>query len=293
MTHRKEYEAWIDDAAVGALDPRRERELLAHTNECDACREAYQHARELAALVDRGVESLVAGEPSPHFATRLRARIAEEQPASRPIWPTWKPVAAGLATAVALAMLIALLLPRHRRVGPNQVQPNPNTTLAARIQAPIAAKNSSTNPPRRAGQSRVRGGYPPTPELARRTTPSRMHLASRFGSHDKHPVRLSWASRAADGRSAGSSSAVARHNSPANPEVPEVIVPPGQMEAVMQLAADIRSGRIDGKQFFAEQAHAQKNMQQPIDIAPIQIKPIEIPPLPIKPAEAPSDSTAP
>lgn len=61
----------------------------------------------------------------------------------------------------------------------------------------------------------------------------------------------------------------------------------------MQLAADIRSGRIDGKQFFAEQAHAQKNMQQPIDIAPIQIKPIEIPPLPIKPAEAPSDSTAP
>ena len=293
MTHRKQYEAWIDDAAVGALDPRRERELLAHTNECDGCREAYQHARELAALVDRGVESLVAGEPSPHFATHLRGRIAQEQPASRSMRSTWTPAAAGLVSAVAIAVLIVLLLPKHRRFEPNAVRPNLNMTSSAHIQSPVAVERPATNPPRQAGQSQVRDGYAPRPQVARRTTPSRVQLASRFGSHDKHAVRLSWASRKPDARAPGPSLAVSRHKSPADPEVPEVIVPPGQLAAVMQLAADIRSGRIDGKQFLAEQAEAQKNMQQPIDIAPIEIKPIEIPPLPVKPAETPSDPTPP
>ncbi|HEX5423196.1 MAG TPA: hypothetical protein VFW94_06585 [Candidatus Acidoferrales bacterium] len=298
MTHREEYERWIDDAAVGALDPRRERELLAHAGECDSCREAYQHARELAAMVDRGVESLVAGEPSPHFTTRLRARIAEEQPASRSIWPTWKPAAAGLVSAVALAVLIAVLLPKHRPFGPNAVRPNPNMTSAARIQAPVAAESPTAKPPRRVGQSRVRGGYPPAPEVARRTMPSRTQLASRSGSHDKRAVRLPWASRdlasrALDRRAAGLPSADGRRNSPAEPELPDVIVPPGQLAAVMQLAADIASGRIDGKQFLAEQAETQKNMQKPIDIAPIEIKPIEIPPLSVRPPQTPSDPTAP
>lgn len=290
MTHRKQYEQWIADAALGALDPRRERELLSHVGECDVCREAYQRARELAALVDRGIESLVAGEPSPHFAARLRARIAEEQPARRFAWLTWRPIAAYLGTAAVLAaLLIFLLLPKHRHFGSDAVRTNPSTPSAAQIQAPIAANHPTTN------QVQVRRRYPPAPEATQRTTPSRVQFASRFGSHDKRAVGLSRASRgpasrASDRHAAGPSSAVARRNSPTEPEV---LVPPGQLDAVMQLATDISSGRIDGKRFIAEQAEAQKNMQEPLDIAPIEIKPIEIPLLPTKPAVAPSDSTAP
>ncbi|HTU35126.1 MAG TPA: hypothetical protein VMF66_15090 [Candidatus Acidoferrum sp.] len=280
MTHRKEYERWIDDAALGALDPRRERELLSHAGECDACREAYQHAHELAALVDRGIESLIAGEPSPHFATRLRARITDEQPGSRSVWLTWKPVAAGLVSAVALAVMTVLLLPKHRHFGNDVVLSNPNTTSAARIQAPVAAQSPTTN------RVQVRRGYPPAPEATRRTKPSRVQFASRFGGHDKRAARLSWASHG----QGESPRAFQRRNSSTEPQV---LVPAGQLEAVMQLAADIRSGRINGKQLAAEQAEAQKDMQKPIDIPRIEIKPIEIAPLPTKPLEAPSDSTAP
>jgi hypothetical protein len=70
----EKYSGWMTDAALGEL--RAERELLAHAMECDACREALSHARAVHDFVDRGVESLVAGEPSPHFATNLRRRIA-------------------------------------------------------------------------------------------------------------------------------------------------------------------------------------------------------------------------
>lgn len=258
MTRCDKYEAWIDDAVLGALDARSERELLAHAGECDACRDAHQHARELAALVDRGVESLVAGEPSPHFAARLRARIADEPPISRSIWLSWKPVAAGLVSAVALAVLIVLLLPTHRPFGPNAVRPNPNTAAAAHIQSPIAAENPTTN------QARVHRDYPPAPEAARRTTPSRAQFASRFGSHDKRAARFPLAFRSPDGRALRSSSAVGRHNSPADPEV---IVPPGQLEAVMQLVADTRSGRIDSKQFLPDR----KQTQQPLKIDSIEV----------------------
>ncbi|MGH9734809.1 MAG: anti-sigma factor family protein [Candidatus Acidiferrales bacterium] len=270
MSECEKHEQWISDAALGAFEPRRERELLAHAGECDACREAYQHARELAALIDRGVESLVAGEPSSHFAARLRSRIAGEQPRRQFAWLAWRPFAAGLVSVVALALLIAVLLPKHRHFGPDAVRPNPTTPSAARIQAPVAAESPTTNPPRRAGQNRVRGGVPPPPQAARRTTPSHPQVASRFGSHGKSAVRLSWASRNPDARTPGSSSAVGRHNSPTEPEV---LVPPGQLEAVMQLAADIRSGRIDRKQFIAEQRETDK---------PLKIDPIEIPPL-VKP----------
>src|SRR5690348_6590053 len=153
MNSCEKYSKWIDGAAVGALEPKRERELLAHISTCEACREAYQHGREIAALIDGGVQSLVAGEPSAQFATRLRARIAEEQPIRRFVWLTWKPISAGLVGAVALAVLIVLLLPKHRRFGPNTARPNPNTTSAANIQSPAAAESTTTNSPRQAGRS--------------------------------------------------------------------------------------------------------------------------------------------
>ena len=63
----EKYSGWLTDAALGELRTEREPELLAHAMECDACREALSHARQVRDFVDRGVESLVAGEPSPHI----------------------------------------------------------------------------------------------------------------------------------------------------------------------------------------------------------------------------------
>lgn len=109
----QKYSGWLTDAALGELRAEREPELLAHAMECDACREALNHAREVRQFIDRGVESLVAGEPPPQFATNLRRRIAQESEQQlRSPWIAWVPVVAGaLALAVVLAIMVA-----HSRV---------------------------------------------------------------------------------------------------------------------------------------------------------------------------------
>lgn len=223
MSSCEKYGDWMRDAALGALAPRRERRLLEHVRECDACRKAYQHTRELAGMVDRGVESLVAGEPSPHFAARLRARIAEEPSPARLAWLTWKPLAASLAVA---ALIAAVVLFR----GLQRANPRPTAGLVR----PEANSNASR----------------PASDLRPRSQGSNEHprLAVRGPSHRQ---------------------LVARHT-PSRRE-PEVIVQPGQLEAVMQFAAEIRSGHIDGKQVIA----ANLELDKPLEIKSIEIAPLE------------------
>ncbi len=72
------YSGWMTDAALGELAAKREPELLAHAMECAAYREALGHARKVREFVERGVESVAAGEPAPGFAMRLWRRIARK-----------------------------------------------------------------------------------------------------------------------------------------------------------------------------------------------------------------------
>jgi hypothetical protein len=108
----QKYSGWLTDAALGELRAEREPELLAHAMECDACREALNQAREIRQSIDRGVESLVAGEPTPQFATNLRRRIAQKAESLQSPWMAWAPVIAG---AIALAVVLAIMV-AHLRV---------------------------------------------------------------------------------------------------------------------------------------------------------------------------------
>jgi len=145
----EKYSGWLTDAALGELRAEREPELLAHASECDACREALGHARAVREFVDRGVESLVAGEPSPQFATRLRRRIAQESQPQRSPWAGWAPVIAG---ALALAVLLAIMVtrrPLHDRSNPSIASvanpaPAPSGALAASAVIPQAVKRSES-----------------------------------------------------------------------------------------------------------------------------------------------------
>lgn len=58
-------------------------------------------------------------------------------------------------------------------------------------------------------------------------------------------------------------------------EVPEVIVQPGQMEAVMQFARMLNSGQIDGAKLLADL----KAPDKPLEVQPLEIKPLEMPEL--------------
>lgn len=57
--------------------------------------------------------------------------------------------------------------------------------------------------------------------------------------------------------------------------VPEVLVPPGQMEAVMQFAQALNRRQIDGMKLLADL----KAADQPLEVQPLEIKPLETPEL--------------
>jgi anti-sigma factor RsiW len=232
MNRCEKYSDWITDSATGGLAPNREPELLAHAAECDACREAYNHAREIAAFVDRGVESLVSAEPSAQFHTRLRARIAAERIAARPNWAGWAPMAAGV---FALAALLLILVLRTQR---------PNSPSIANNTEPASL---SLQPSNRPSPSTTQNS-PAAPNARRRTTP-------------KHPK---------------------------SPSQPEIIVPPGQLAAITQFAAAIRSGHIDGDKLLA----AEEQTNAPLEIKPLEIVPL-VPPQPDVAPDATEDSGRP
>jgi len=136
----EKYSGWMIGAALGALRAADEAELRAHASGCRDCRGEWDAMRALVAAVDRGVQAMVAGEPSPNFAARLRARIAEERaPAAWP-WLTWPRItAAALAAAVLLAVLLVRAPQRGRQLAPitantpaQSILPVPSESLAPR-----------------------------------------------------------------------------------------------------------------------------------------------------------------
>ena len=68
---------------------------------------------------------------------------------------------------------------------------------------------------------------------------------------------------------------VRQRAAPEIPEVPEVIVEPGQMEAVMRFAQMLNSGQIDGAKLLADL----KAPDKPLEVQPLEIKPLETPEL--------------
>lgn len=227
MDRCEKYADWIADAAAGGLMPGRETQLLGHTEECDACREAYRRARELAACVDRGVASLVAGEASPYFASRLRARIAEERAPVRSLWRGRKPVVTGLLVA---AVVVVAVVSR----GPLRHDPQQKNIHGGDDEPAVASPWASNS------------GRAATPLV-----PSRRRVGtSQPNSQRRGTLRT----------------VLARSQ-------PEVLVPPGQLDAILQFARAVGSGEIDGQQLLAAQEEAEK----PLEIAPLEIAPLSPP----------------
>jgi anti-sigma factor RsiW len=135
----EKYSGRLTDAALGELRAEHETELLAHALECEACREALGHARAVRDFVDRGVESLVAGEPSPRLAAQLRRRIAQECESPRFSWMAWGPVMAG---ALALATVLVIMFARR----PMHTTSDPSVASAVSPLSALPAASATSGP---------------------------------------------------------------------------------------------------------------------------------------------------
>ena len=164
--------------ALGKMSPKRELELLAHVAECEWCRETYNHAKAVRALLDDSVEALVAAEPSAQFMTRLRAKLASEPAPSRWNWDLWRffedQSGERLSYAVGAFVLATILIvaivgsPRRHIAAPSSVE-----VLGTSFAPPIAAtpaseiSNRSMNPerPRKPSSARLVSSPNSQPEV--------------------------------------------------------------------------------------------------------------------------------
>ena len=103
----------MSGCALGQSPPLLQSELATHIANCAACRRAHERAQRAADLIDRGMELLVAGEPSPQFAARLYERMAVE-PLARNFWARRFPIAASVLLGVSLAAVVVITYVNRR-----------------------------------------------------------------------------------------------------------------------------------------------------------------------------------
>ena len=158
MTSCEEYFGWMTEAALGALPAARAGELRAHASRCEACRSEWEAVSALVAALDRAAAALVAGEPLPQFAARLRARIAEEPAPSAWLLPAWPRLAAALAAAAALLAVLVVRSPERTSRGTAPVTNRANAVAASRAAGAEPAAHHAAAPlsraPRRAAGDR-------------------------------------------------------------------------------------------------------------------------------------------
>jgi hypothetical protein len=176
--------------------------------------------------MDRGVETLVAGEPSPQFMARMRARIAAEpvpKPWSWDAWRIWEQASRQhlfyAASAIVLATLLLVVVtgfPRRSVSPPSVAEVTPATSVTASTATDSSKSSSNPEHPRR-------------------------KLAS--GPAPRFRIRRE----------------------------PEVLVPKGELLAVVKFYEAVHSAPVDSEQLYA----AQEEPQKPLELKPIEITPLE------------------
>ena len=151
----EKYANRLVDAALGKPQRRRDATLLAHLSACASCAEEFRRAQWLRSSIDRGVETVVSGDPSPQFVAQIRSQIAAVPAPARAIVAVWAP--AGVVAA-ALAVLLASSVLR----GPQE--DNDRSTIVA----------NPTNPPAAIVHASARPAtLPPRPTLVHSKRPAR------------------------------------------------------------------------------------------------------------------------
>jgi len=232
----------LTDVAAGAPAPALVQDHLAA---CAACRAELDARRRALAVADAEMAGLLATEPSTGLAARIRTAVAEAEPSPSPAgrfgW-LWP------ATAAAATLLVALAVWVGR--GPS---PLPETRVA--VEAPRPSPVIPSQDLR-----------PPCPEGS--AIPANSSSPGSSGS----PLSARMAA-ARQGRRPVPAQAV--------PREPEVLVPPGEAEALLRFATIVHRDRHTPGAFLAA-GRPSPDLAEP---AALDVTPLEI--VPLDPAETP------
>jgi hypothetical protein len=258
----------------------------AHLASCEACRGELAALRRALAVADAEMARLLAAEPTPELAVRIRQTVAEiralsshppagirqgvaesgPSPAGRFGW-LWPATAAAATLLVALAVFLLRGIPSA-------------TVPRVAVDASRPQSAGSTGGARSSGALVTRSEDRPAPAADRQLpVPQNSRLSSRgapFESGDEESAGVVASSDPRSNPAPAHSRTAGRRGIP--PE-PEVLVPPGGTEALLRFVALVHRDRLAPTSFVA----AGRPSADLADLAPIDIQPLEI--VPLDPAE--------
>jgi hypothetical protein len=135
-----QYQSWVAEAAVEALEPARQAEFDLHVAGCAACREALERERALQSRIQGELTAMLSESPSAAVAAEVRKRISEESSAGASEW-RWLPAVAG--TFAVAALVVWLLLPVAEEAPPLVRSVSPEAVDAPEPDAPSSVAADS------------------------------------------------------------------------------------------------------------------------------------------------------
>lgn len=222
---------WMTDAASGSLSDARRGEFEKHVGDCAACHAEFQRVESLLGRIDQNLRAALAVEPSQQLLANVRQSIAAEPQRSRSWLGSNRRFAAVACAACAAVLLEVTALHRGNEPSRHYVAHTPVVNSVPARVSPPSRRSASAE------------SIPPGATARSHSNKPRIAVA-----HQEFPrnTRL--------------------HNSE-----PEVIVQPGQMQAILQFVAETRSGKINGAQI----EEGIKAAEKPLEIKPLNIAPLE------------------
>jgi hypothetical protein len=248
-------ERYVDALANHAAGAGGGPELEAHLASCAGCRDELTVLRRALDLADGEMGALLSAEPSASLGARIRRATAEDgKPSVRPValwvWP---------AVAAALVLAVTLVAGRGGLVAPRDTSGDSGSSPAEPRQADAARRGQE---PRR-----------PLPSSTAERAPA-IGVSTGSGAA---PANESGGPRAVIGVSRTLERHAIGDRTPARD--PDVLVPPGEEEALLRFAADLQEQRVRPDSLLVVDLSAPLLEPGPITIPPLEIPPLEIPPL--------------
>jgi hypothetical protein len=200
-----------------------------HLAACEACRAELRALRRALAVVDGELAGLLAAEPSPGMAARIRQAVAESAVA-----PAWR--FGWLWPAAAVAATLAVVLVAWPRRGPEPVAP---VASEVRPGGPAAVRPATIPEPAR-------------PEPLARTAEAETGIRPAAALTSPRRARVAPAEAA-----------------------PEVLVPPGEAEALVRFAAHLRTRVVSPDSLLVADLSAPLPEPKGVEIRPLEIVPLD------------------